>query len=202
MKEVADAIFLIEGGEALALVKAHIAEALRVRKQSQDLVRELDGVTTVWTDKTNGIVKAVEFPGERHPDFKKPAENSGSKPKKGTPWAQKFAAQVGYKNPADIIMTAFRIPGVLQYGSKKGGHGSRLVGIPGQEADFMYLSESGPYAMVVPDVEAQVARELREGSTVEEPTRSFKMSFDGCRRISEEQWDQMVAEHQKAEAAV
>ena len=201
MKELANAIFLVEGGKALELVKAHLEEVLRVRKQSQDLVREMDGVTTVWTDKTNGIVKAVEFPGERHPDFKKPTENTGSKPKKGTQWAQKFAAQVGYKNPADIIMEAFRIPGVLQYSGKRGGKGSCLAGIPGQEAEFLYLGENGPFAMVLPDIEAQVAQRVAEGETVEEPARSFKMSFEGCRRVSDEQWHEMVTEHQRTETA-
>ncbi|WP_150622366.1 hypothetical protein [Pandoraea horticolens] len=45
---------------------------------------------------------------------------------------------------------------------------------------------------VVADIEAR-------GYTVEEPTKSFALSFEGCRRLEDEAWEILVAQHKLAE---
>lgn len=193
-----DAIFLIEGGKALELVRSHIAEWLRVRKQSQDLAREL-GVDHVWTNKEDGVVIAVEFKGEVPPDFTGRGRH-GWRPKRGTEWAKRFSAQVGYRNPSALLMEGLGIPCFISYRTKN-GHGSRRLGLPFSECGFMWVGESGPYAMWMPDVEAEVQAELAAGRTVEEPAASFRMQFEGCRRISEEEWARLAEAAVQAEDA-
>ena len=188
-----EAIFLIEEGKALELVREHLVEQQRVRKQSQELAREL-GVQQVWTHKDNGVLVSVEFPDAVHPDFTKPREH-GSKPKRGSEWARRFSAQVGYENPSQMIIKAFGIPHVISYG-KGTGHGSRRIGVPFSECGFLYLGEDGPYAMWVPNIEAAVKADVAEGYTIEEPARSFRLKFDGCQRISQRKWNAIVREHE------
>ena len=193
-----DAIFLIEGGKALELVRTHFAEWMRVRKQSQDLAREL-GVDHVWTNKEDGVVIAVEFKGEVPPDFTGRGRH-GSRPKRGTEWAKRFAAQVGYRNPSALLMEGLGIPCFISYGYKK-GHGTRRLGLPFSECGFQWVGERGPYSMWMPDVVAEVRAELAAGRTVEEPAASFRMEFDGCRRITEDEWARIAEAAVQAEEA-
>ncbi|WP_126223415.1 hypothetical protein [Burkholderia ambifaria] len=191
-----DAIFLIEGGKALELVRSHFAEWARVRKQSQDLAREL-GVEHVWTSREDGVVVAVDFKGAVPADFTGRGAH-GSRPKRGTEWAKRFAEQVGYRNPSALLMDGLGIPCCISYLAKN-GHGTRRLGLPFAECGFMWVEESGPYAMWLPDIEAEVRAELAAGRTVEEPAASFRMEFDGCRRISEEEWARIAQAAVQAE---
>jgi len=188
-------IFMIESGKMLDLVKHHIKEVRRVRNQSLSLMREL-GVDECWQSERNGVVRRVHFGSKpRHPDFTIPKTGS-SHPKRGTEWAKRFDMQVGYESPCDAIAEALNVPLSISYRSADGkGHGSRRFGIPLQECGFLYLSEKGPYALYVPDVEAEVASDIAKGYIVAEPAASFKPEFEGCRRITEAEWDFIVAEH-------
>ena len=191
-----DAIFLIEGGKALELARSHLAEWLRVRKQSQDLAREL-GVEHVWTSREDGVVIAVDFKGAVPADFTGRGSH-GSRPKRGTEWATRFAAQAGYRNPSALLMEGLGIPCFISYLTKN-GHGIRRLGLPFAECGFLWVGERGPYAMWLPDIEAEVRAELAAGRTVEEPAASFRMEFDGCRRISEEEWARIAQAAVQAE---
>jgi len=193
MFETKNVIFMIEGGRALEMVKHHIAEVKRVAEQSRALALEL-GVERIFTSLENGTLLSVEFPGKVHRDFTKPSKH-GSHPKKGTEWAKRFDAQQGYECPSYVISDALGIPLSISYSLSNGGHGSHMIGYPFSECGFLYLSADGPYAMWVPDVPAIVASNEAKGYTVEEPAKSFKLEFDGCRRIEKEEWDFLVAQH-------
>jgi hypothetical protein len=193
-----DAIFLIEDGKALELVRKHIQERDRVLKQALVLSKEL-GVTQVWTSIDNGVLVSVQFPDAVHADFTKPRDH-GSKPKRGTEWAKKFAAQVGYENPSNLIMDAFNIPCTIGYG-EDGKMGFTRIGMPYLECGFLYLGEDGPYAMWVPDFEEKVQADIAAGQIVAEPARSFRMQFEGCRRITQAEWDLMVEESEPKQKA-
>ncbi|WP_425953015.1 hypothetical protein [Ralstonia pseudosolanacearum] len=184
--------FLIEGGKALELVKQHIAEAKRVGEQVLSLAKDV-GASQVFKSREDGTLLAVKFSGKVPPDFTKQT-NRGSRPKRGTDWEKRFHEQEGYKNPSVAIGEAFKIPFGLKYG-KGGGSGFRMLGLPLSECGFLYLSEEGPYAMWVPNVPAEVAEDEAKGFVVSEPAKSFRLEFDGCRRIEEEEWDILVAEH-------
>ena len=49
--------------------------------------------------------------------------------------------------------------------------------------------------MWVPNVEAEVAIEIAKGNTVDEPANSFKLKFEGCRRIEPEEWEILALKH-------
>ncbi|KGV86540.1 hypothetical protein X879_1953 [Burkholderia pseudomallei MSHR3951] len=195
MFEYKRVLFMIEGGRALELVKNHVAEAKRVRARVRALALEL-GVEQIWTDRETGVLRSVRFPGKVHPDFTKPTKN-GSHPKKGTEWAKRFDEQKGYECPSYVIADALGIPLEIRYGNT-GGHGFRCIGLPFSACGFAYLGEAGPYVMWVPDVPAEVAASEKGGYTVAEPAKSFKLEFDGCRRIEDEEWDILVAQHNLA----
>lgn len=186
-----NAIFMIEGGRALEMVKEHIAERLRVRVETRALAQEL-GAPELFEDRTNGTLLGVVFDGDIHPDFKKPTgRHKVSYPRKGTAWEKRLKEQVGYRPLVRWISDEFNIPLHISY-SGNGGSGGGCVGNPFTECGFLYLSPAGPYAMWVPDIPAKVAEYEAKGYVVEEPTRSFKLEFEGCRRIEEEEWEILV----------
>jgi hypothetical protein len=188
-------MFMIEGGRALELVKHHIAERYRVAKEVRALALDL-GVDNVWTSHEDGTVRRVQFNDIPHPEFTK-ADKNGSRPKKGTAWAARFAAQKGYENPSNVIAEAFDIPLGIKYG-RENGKGWTLIGYPLRECGFLWLSDDGPYAMWIPDVPAEVAAKEKDGYTVDQTAKSFKPEFDGCRLIEPEEWEILVAQHNLA----
>ena len=188
-------IFMIEGGKALDLVKHHIAERQRVSAANRALIGDLQ-IDEYWVSRHDGTLSAVSFKGDTHPQFTKPTKH-GSRPKKGSEWARRFAEQNGYSNPSDVIAEAFSIPLSISYGVGT-GDGWRRIGFPFSECGFLYLSSDGPYAMWIPDVAAEVRADHDRGHTVAEPARSFTPHFDGCRHIEQEEWDILVAQHKLA----
>lgn len=186
-----NAIFMIEGGRALVMIKEHIAEKRRVQDASRALAREL-GASQYIEDRTNGVLLGVIFDGNLHPDFKKPTGRHGTcYPKKGTVWAKRLAEQEGYKPLVKWISGEFGIPLNISY-SYEGGSGSGCIGNPFTECGFLYISANGPYAMWVPDIQAIVADHEARGHIVEEPAKSFRFESDGCRRIEQEEWNILV----------
>lgn len=188
------AFFLIEDGKALTLVKEHISEFMRVREQSNAIAKEL-GITQAYFAKDSGVLSGVVFEGDVHPDFTKPKRGTSvSYPKRGTAWAEKFKAQIGYANQVSTISKAFGIPCSLGYKSDH-GTGWCAIGSPLTECGFMFLSVDGPYGLWAPDVEKCVQDRITQGYSVEEPAASFKFNIDGARRIDREEWDLLVAQH-------
>lgn len=193
-----NAIFMIESGRPLEMIKQHIAERQRVRKDVYGLAREL-GVTEIQTDRTNGVLRAVRFPGAIHPEFTKPkGRDSSSYPKKGTEWGKRLAAQVGYRDSAEWISSEFGIPLNVSYKTDDGDWGSTCIGSMLNECGFLFLSEEGPFAMWTPDVPAYVAEYSGNGRTADEPAASFQLEFGGCRRIEPEEWELLVLQDKLA----
>ena len=191
-------IFLIEGGRALELVKHRISEVKRVRAAVRELSEEL-GVRTGTTDSLTGVLRGVVFPGLRHADFKCPNSKGVCAPRKGTQWFTRFQSQVGYGNSDEVICRELGVPTLIETTEADGGWRQRHIGALLNACGFLYISGDGPYAMWIPNVVGEVADAESDGSTVMEPAKSFKMEFDGCRRIHEEQWNLMVAEAALAE---
>lgn len=188
------AIFMIEGGRALEMVKAHIEERRRVLRASRAIAGEL-GAPSFSEDRMNGTLLGVVFPGAIHPDFKKAkGRHTISYPKKGTAWEKRLAEQQGYKPVVRQISGAFSIPLSLTY-TTEGGSGGSIIGSPFRECGFLYPGPDGPYAMWVPDVPAEVARQEAKGHVVTEPAKSFRLEFDGCRRIESEEWEILMLQH-------
>jgi len=199
-----DALFLIESGLALKLVRERIAECSRVAGEVAALCDEL-GVERGTTNCTSGVLVGVVFPGEVHADFRKPDRRGVSYPRMGSDWHRRFKEQKGYASESSVIAEAFGVPLTINYtGVSRNGdafEGSRCIGSPLNECGFLWISEDGPFAMWVPDVEAIVAAEVAQGRTVEEPAASFELSIDGCRRIRQEEWEILVLQDKLKKAA-
>ena len=195
MKTTDSLIFMIEGGKALELVKKHIADRNRVSASNQEIAKEL-GADEFFTDRMTGRIVAAVFSGERHPDFKVKGKNGASFPKKKTEWGKRFSEAQSYIDPCAIIRNEFGIPLSLWYTTSSGGRGISRIGSPLNECGFLYLSKNGPYAMWIPDVQAEIADIESDGkATVDESARSFVPEFEGCRRIEKEEWEILVAQH-------
>lgn len=193
-----NALFMIEGGKPLEMIKQHIEDRANAWNEVCKLAKEL-GVFDVKTDKTNGVLRAVTFSRESHPEFTKPKVRGGAcYPKKGTSWETRFKAQMGYEDPARSISEMFGVPLQISY-KGNGCEGSACIGNPLNECGFLYLGKEGPYAMWVPDVPAYVAQHVGNGYTVEEPAASYKLEFDGCRRVEQEEWEILVLQNKLAE---
>lgn len=196
-----DAFFMIESGRALEMIKEHIADRHRVMIETRSLAKEI-GAPQLFEDRTNGVLLGVVFDGDIHPDFKKPSgRHTASYPKKGTAWAKRLSEQKGYQPLVRWISGEFDIPLGISYTHENGSGGSG-IGNPFTECGFLYLGVDGPYAMWVPDVPAEVAEYEAKGYVVEEPARSFKLEFDGCRRIEKEEWEILVLQKKLADKKV
>lgn len=185
-------IFMVESGWALKAVRKHIAERQRVDIEVSALCKEL-GVDQCYRDRIDGTVRGVVFKGKRHSDFKAPVRNGVSFAKKGSAWAARFAAQKGYADQAAAISEHFKIPMSISY-----KNGWRRIGTMLAECGWLWLGPKGPYAMWVPDVPAEVAKDIAANQSVQEPAASFKLEFPGCRRIEPEEWDILAAQQKLA----
>lgn len=192
-------IFIIESGKALDLVREHIKNVIRVRKDVTALAAEL-GCERVTTDRCTGVLFGVVFPGAKHADFSAPDRKRGvSRPKKGTEWAKRFAAQEGYADPSEAIENAFGVPTSIEYTCDDGSYGSSMLGNMLETCGFVYISADGPYGLWIPDVAAAVADYESKGRKVDAETKAFRMDIPGCRRIDDEEWDILVAQHSLAQ---
>lgn len=192
-------LFLIESGRPLEMVKSHLAERARVRAENLAMCQQL-GVTRASTDRLTGALHGVVFDAGAVPaDWKKPTSKGVSFPKKGSEWERRLKAQTGYADPSELIAEAFNIPTHIDYtkpGEDTGGW--RMIGLPLRSCGFLWVSESGPFAMWIPDVPGEVRKSNDDGFEVAEPAKSFKPVIDGCRQILEEEWDLIVAKHKLA----
>jgi hypothetical protein len=190
-------IYLIEGGKALELIKRHIEEVRRVRHNVLLIAEEL-GITEGQTNPFTGVMTSVVFNrGEVPEGWTKPDRKHGvSRPKIGSPTAARFAAQVGYPDPAKVISTELGIPIDVNYSSADGGQGSKFIGgSPFRPCGWLYCSGDGPFALFAPDVVGEVKALTDKGYTVKGDAASFTGAVEGCRRIEHEEWDIVVAQH-------
>ncbi|WP_313080566.1 hypothetical protein [Pulveribacter sp.] len=185
-------IYLIESGPALQAVKDHISERKRVQSEVRALA-ECYGVEQGSICRSTGVLLGVQFkPRHAHPDFCKPKKGI-SYPKKGTEAETAFKQQKGYESASETISELFCVPLWLNWTHPDGSSGGCCVAFPLTECGFLYLSESGPYAMWIPDVPGAIARMEAEGKRVEQ---TFNPDLPGCRQLMREEWDFMVAQHQ------
>lgn len=190
-------IFLIEGGKALELVKAHIAARLATEKEIRAICTEL-GVSEYTTNPINGKLVGVVFLAERHPDFKVPTRRGISYPRKGSEWEKRLMAHKGYPSQNSIIQEQLGVPCSIEHKDAT-GHGWTCIGNFLNECGFLYLSADGPYGMWIPNVPAEVAKFEAKGSVVVNAAKIFKPEFEDCRLIEREEWDILVAQHKLEE---
>lgn len=199
-----NAIFLIEGGPALQLVRDYISDRGRVNTVVAGLAKKL-GISRATTDHRTGVLQGVVFDGEIHPDFRKPDRRGVSYPRKGSPWAKRVKEQVGHADQSRLIAQTFGIPLSIGYTGRSAGgeeyEGWRRIGSPLTECGFLWMTHDGPFAMWTPDVPAIVAAARANNETVAEPAASFKLEFAGWRRIRCEEWEIMVLQHRLQKAA-
>lgn len=191
------AFFLIEGGAALTMVKARIAELNRVHDEVAALAASY-GITKGTKHRRTGVLLGCFFEAEAHPEFTKPNRKGVCRPKLNTASHKLFQAQVGYTDECDLVMSALNVPDVIDYKHSGDDHGLATC-FPGEGSGILYMSEAGPYAMWMPDVPAEVAELTADGCEVQEPAKSFKLEFEGCSRIEEEDWEILVLQHELAE---
>lgn len=92
------------------------------------------------------------------------------------------------------ICERFDIPVSIDYEHAGINWSSPIVG------DFLRckvlkLSDSGPFAFVVPDVAFEVALKESEGKRVFGPAKDFQMSLDGCHQISSKDWGLLITRY-------
>jgi hypothetical protein len=196
-----NALFIIESGRPLEMVKAYIADTIRIRDENYALAKEL-GVENIYTHNATGELLGVVFDGDIHAQFGKPKKRNGpSYPKAGTEWFKRFKALKGTVDASELLSREFAIPRSLSYTSAGGGGGEgwRHIGNMLNECGFMFLSKDGPYGMWAPDVPAFVKKMAEEGEVVTGQAATFEFAIPGTRRILSEEWDFIVAQHRLAE---
>lgn len=195
------AIYIIESGTALRLVKEHIAHRVRIRQEGVALLKELGLENNlVWTDRKTGVINCISVKRGQQPEgFTVPDSKGRSWPKKGSEWAKRFAAQKGYPQQSVEISAAFNVPLSLEYKSKDGGTGWCCIGFPLSECGYLFMCNEGPYALWIPDIPKIIEDREANGDTVTCEAKKFNMHLEGCRRIEPEEWDIMVKQHELAE---
>jgi hypothetical protein len=196
-KPITPAVFLIEGGKALEVIKQHIQETLRVHRDIKVLCDEL-GVEDICTDRTSGVLTRVVFKDKVHKDFTVRDGRSTSRPKNGTEWCKRFDAQKGYRHCSAVIEEQLKVVSRLNVITAHGSESWRHLGNLFYPSGFLYMSPDGPYAMYMPDLPRECEAIEAQGETILNlPTR--ELQFEGCKRIEKEEWEIMVLQHKLAE---
>lgn len=191
--------FAVDGGKALELAKKHVAEHAATIERNVETVKPLN-VDRYVVSVLDGTVCGVEFNGALHKDFKKPDRRGVSYPKKGTEWAEKFAAVKGYDKRGFELAKELGFPTTLYYKSDDcNGMTGTTSGI-NSGVGLLWISEDGPFALYVADISERVAYYESQGYTVDDACKHFKPKFDGARPILKEEWDLVVAQHELEEA--
>lgn len=202
--------YLIEGGLALDLVKAHCLEVLATDQARMALIKEIseeEPVVGAFRHRDFGTLIGVTFErGRHHPDFTKPrGRNKTCHPKQGTKWEQRFKDQPRVETLPSKLVDAYDIPLSMSFvkieDGKTSAEGWSHIGWPPlHEVGFLYMSKDGPYAMWAPDVEAYVKAKEEQGYTVTGKCAVYKNnSLEGCRLIEREEWEIIVAQHKLKE---
>ncbi|MEY4428617.1 MAG: hypothetical protein RLZZ182_1306 [Pseudomonadota bacterium] len=189
-QQITSAVFLIEGGKALELIQEYIQERRRVRGVISALCQEL-GVEEVCTDRETGVLTRVVFKDKVHKDFTVPDKRGTSRPKVGSEWDKRFDAQQGHRHCGTIIQEQLHVVTSLEVTKEPGHRGVRRLGNLFYPCGFLYLTESGPYAMYVPDLPRECEAIEAQGETIV-GLASRDLQFDGCKRIEKEEWEIMV----------
>lgn len=187
--------YLIEGEPALSLVKRHIESRFAVANVGREIALQF-GAEYARFSRIDGRILSVQFPtGVKHPDFTKPDRVDGScRPKKGTKAEAAFRAHQGHDTANDLIASFYGIPSHLSV--SKGTEKLKVavctdVFFP---CHFLYPTSEGPYALVAPDVRADVRTWVEKGYSVE-PIYYDQDNLPGCRRVLKEEWDLVLAQH-------
>jgi hypothetical protein len=193
-----DAIYIIESGKALDLVKHRIAHSLRIRLEVIALLKSIGCENNkVWTNSQTGVLTCISAKRGSQPEgFTVPDSKGRTWPKKGTELAKRFAEQKGHPlSESNEISSAFNVPLSLEYKLIDGSKGWRRIGYPLSECGYLYLSAKGPYALWIPDIKKAIAECKARGETVIGDAKKFDMQIEGCRRIESEEWEIMVLQH-------
>lgn len=197
--------YIIEGGQALELVQAHIRDLLATDGARAALIKEISDeapVTDAYRHIDTGVLLGVRFErGHHHPDFTKPSGRSKScHPKQGTHWIERFNQQPKIETKPIHLADAYKIPLSMSYvkiaDGKEQEEGFMHLGFPLNEVGFLYLSKDGPYGMWTPDVGAYVKAKEDQGYTVTGACAVWDPDgLEGCRRVKKEEWELLVAQH-------
>jgi len=187
------AIYLIRSGKILEAVKNYVKKVNEVSDAVNEFCKENGFVRYTKGDFYELV--GVDYRYANSTDFSKPNKRGICHPKKGTEIEKMFKdlPRVDIK-PRDVIREMFNVPYGLRYRSEK-CTGSRSIGRFFDPAGFLWLSKEGPFAMWIPDVESELNYSKEKGETVEEPEASFSMKLKGCKRITEEEWEFLVAKN-------
>jgi len=202
--------YLIEGGQALELVQAHIRDLLATDAARVELIKEISKeakVVEACRHIDAGTLIGVRFErGVQHPDFTKPRGRLKScYPKKGTKWFARFQDQPRVETTPGALVDAYKIPLSMSYvkieDGKQTSEGFRHIGWPPlNEVGFLYMGKDGPYGLWTPDIQAYVKDQESRGFKVTGACSTYDPDgLEGCRRIEKEEWEIIVAQHKLKE---
>ncbi|AJD82948.1 hypothetical protein PJWF_00054 [Achromobacter phage JWF] len=198
--------YLIEDGQALELVQAHIRDVIATDGARHALIKEISDeaqVENAYRHVDTGVLLGVTFArGHHHPDFTKPrGRNKTCHPKQGTFWEKRFKEQPKIETLPRNVVDAYKIPLTLNYvkieNGKETEEGFRHIGWPPlHEVGFLYLGKAGPYALWTPDIVAYARAQEAKGYKVKGECAVWNQDgLEGCRRIKKEEWELLVAQH-------
>lgn len=191
--EIKSLYFLVESGPALDLAKQIAANYQDVHDANVAYVKSIGGVAfqTDW----EGRACSVKFDGDAPAGFKKPNKKGCCEPKKGSQFAADMARLPVQIKASHEISKLLNVPTSLEHKRDGWGSGWTSMGHPFFPCGILYYNPDGPFCFWTPDVERHVALAEADGSTVEEPAKSYKPGFEGIRQILEEEWDLMRARY-------
>jgi hypothetical protein len=153
----------------------------------------------------DGQLIGLVFPWGKHPDgFLKPKHgNAAAYPmrgKKGDIWRSEFKALGRHAKPEEFIPLLASVPSGINYEYPRGSGGRRIGGFP--EAVQVCFFNNDDFLIVLPDVEAEIRLLFAEhpAAKITNGADEWKVP-DGLRDILREEWDLMVAKHEKKKAA-
>lgn len=194
--------YLIEGpGKAMDLITKWLKERDLVLDRTVELAKEV-GAQYITQDEETGVLTGVVFPDRAAPvGWTKPDKRGVSRPKAGSEWHARFKAQVGHTKASPLIKEAFGVPTTMICRDAEGRERRMEIGNWFHPCGFATLGAQPPYLLLLPNVAYYVAKAEAQGYIVPPEVKAFKPEFEGCRPISEEDWELLELRAAKENAA-
>lgn len=196
-------IYLVESGPFLDKVLTFTAEYSKNLGAMKDVLLGIPGALSFQIN-SNGNITVIKFGSKHAPEgFTKPGRTGLSRPRKGSEWETTIKNLNPLPNFDKLVTDAFGVPHTISYNNSKGHEGSAVIGWGINTCGLSFVdSVKGPFAVWMPDIMATTKKYQDEGYEVDETCANFTGEFEGCRQISEEEWDKLVKQAKAERAAL
>lgn len=189
------AYYIAKSGEIFKVCEKFRQDHIAWNKKVVSYLSTIGGVA--FKDDWNGRVSSVKFKDKAPQGFKKPDKHGCQEPYVKSDWGDKFKALGSRPLAKNYIAEILKVPSRLNYKTKD-SEGSKALGHFFHEYQIGWYSATSPLLVGIADIKKEIKlfyAEYPEGKILND-LESWDLP-KGLKEIMVEEWDLMVAKHEK-----